>query len=155
MPTSILGLKFFTCSGWSVISWQFQRIKTKKDQNYLWNTQNKNVSRVTWILLRAELNVNASTELPQLASGFLFFVFRWIFVWSSEISLCLFGHRKNYYNRLVIINMCMILWPPVIDICAKNNLTNDSGCRISPGQHEHQRHTEHRREKGNPSAKIA
>ena len=66
----------------------------------------------------------------------------WTFVWPSSIWLCL------------AINS-MILYLPVIDICAKNNLTNDSGCRISPGQHEHQRHTEHRREKGNPSAKIA
>ena len=49
--------------------------KDKKGSKLLMR-HSKQISRLTWILLRAELNVNASTELPQLASGFLFFVFR-------------------------------------------------------------------------------
>ena len=48
---------------------------SKNKNRILSMKHSKQKSRLrTWILLRAELNVNASTELPQLASGFLFFV---------------------------------------------------------------------------------
>ena len=55
----------------------FLAISKNKDRkgSKLFMKHSKQKSRLrTWILLRAELNVKASTELPQLASGFLFFV---------------------------------------------------------------------------------
>ena len=70
------------------------------------------------MLLRAELKVNASTELPQLASGFLE---NNIFYRSvSRHEAC---DKYQYFSNYL---------QPVIYVCAQDNLADHGGGGVGP-----------------------